>query len=104
MRNRPVVIQGALDECSFSPLRDFKDLGYLRRRCGHRTVTLSGDLCKDSAGRAIFLKDPVVEMTFDEYIDLVQAAEDGQSPSFYMCKMPLGQELPELAQDIDASL
>mmetsp|Transcript_19613 Transcript_19613/g.45653 ORF Transcript_19613/g.45653 Transcript_19613/m.45653 type:complete len:498 (-) Transcript_19613:57-1550(-) len=103
-RNEPLVITGLVDATGFPPLRDFADFSYLRKRCGQRPVKLKGDLAADRDGRSLFMADPTVEMPFAEYLDLVEEAERlSKPPAFYMGKMPLHRELPELFEDINSA-
>jgi len=100
-RNEPVVISGMVDSTCFPPLVNFADFDYLRKRCGRRPVKLKGDLAADREGRHLFMADPTVEMAFGEYLELVEEAESlHRPPAFYMGKMPLHKELPELCEDI----
>jgi len=103
MQHRPVVISGAFDSASsFPPLRDFQDFNYLRCRCGDRLVSVKGDSTYDHKGRLIFFNDPSVRLTMSDYLDMIEEAEhDGSSVPFYMGKIPLSQEVPELVEDID---
>uniref|UniRef100_A0A7S1RHI4 JmjC domain-containing protein n=1 Tax=Alexandrium catenella TaxID=2925 RepID=A0A7S1RHI4_ALECA len=100
--NRPVVISGAISEKEFPPLHNFADFDYLRRRCGGKPVKVKGDLVEDRDGRKVFVTDPTVQMPFAEYLDMVEEAERSQrAPAFYMGKVPLSEELPELVEDIE---
>uniref|UniRef100_A0A7S4QGJ8 JmjC domain-containing protein n=1 Tax=Alexandrium monilatum TaxID=311494 RepID=A0A7S4QGJ8_9DINO len=102
--NQPVVISGAINDTEFPPLRNFADFGYLRRRCGSKPVKVKGDLVEDRDGRKVFVTDPAVQMPFGEYLGMVEEAERNQTaPAFYMGKVPLSDELPELVADIDAA-
>mmetsp|Transcript_49977 Transcript_49977/g.154454 ORF Transcript_49977/g.154454 Transcript_49977/m.154454 type:complete len:528 (+) Transcript_49977:57-1640(+) len=104
-RNRPLVITGALDERSFPPLEGFKDFEYLRSRCGHRHVKVKGDPSLDAGGRKVFVNNPFVSLRLEEYLDMVEEAErSGDAPPFYMGKVFLADELPEMVEDIEASL
>jgi len=104
LANRPVIISGGITDSEFPPLRNFADFDYLRRRCGSKPVKVKGDLVEDRAGRKLFVTDPNVEMPFAEYLGLVEEAEQSQkAPAFYMGKVPLSDELPELVADVAAA-
>jgi len=104
MRNQPVIIEDGIDADSFPPLLDFTDFDYLHERCGQRYVKVKGDSCWDRHGRQLFLNDPTIEIPVSEYLDLIEVAEQHETCiSWYMGKVPLREELPELWEDIEAS-
>lgn len=105
MRNQPVIIKDGLDaEEGFPPLRNFRDFGYLRYRCGHREVKVKADSTWDHLGRQVFINDPCIQLPMNDYLKMVEDAEySGASTPFYMGKVPLPKEIPELAEDIQAS-
>lgn len=104
MANRPVIIESALDDVDFPPLVDFQDFDYLRARCGERYVKVKGDSCWDREGRQIFLNDPTIELPISEYLNLIEQAETHRTCiSWYLGKVPLREEIPELWQDIQAA-
>jgi len=102
--HQPVVISGALDAEGFPPLERFKDFDYLRRRCGRRKVKVKGDFFADKEGRNIFITDPAAEITFREFLNAVEEAEQlGVAPNCYMGKVKLQDCLPEIIVDIEAA-
>jgi len=104
LRNQPVIIEGACKPRDFPPMADFADFDYLRARCGHRYVKVKGDSCWDSKGRQLFLNDPTIEISVKDYLDLVEVAEEHETCiSWYMGKLPLHTDLPELFEDINNS-
>jgi len=101
LRNQPVVIEDAVNFDDFPPFFDFADFDYLRERCGHRYVKVKGDSCWDSKGRQLFLNDPTIEISISDYLDLVEVAEEHETCiSWYMGKLPLHTDVPELFEDI----
>ena len=101
MRNQPLVIEDAVNMADFPPLCDFADFEYLRERCGHRYVKVKGDSCWDSKGRQLFLNDPTIEIRISDYLDLVEVAEEHETCiSWYMGKLPLHTDVPEMFEDI----
>lgn len=101
-RNQPALITGALTEEDFPPLREFPDFDYLRARCGERCIRVKGDFFRDRAGREIYVSDPAVELTLSEFLDRIEESEYyGSSPSVYMGKVRLQDQVPEMAADID---
>ncbi|CAE7203686.1 kdm8 [Symbiodinium natans] len=104
LRNQPVIIEGACNPKDFPPAGDFADFDYLRARCGHRYVKVKGDSCWDNKGRQLFLNDPTIEISVSDYLDLVEVAEEHETCiSWYMGKLPLHTDLPELFEDINSS-
>jgi len=85
-------------------MRDFADFDYLRLRCGSRSVKVKGDHCFARDGRRVFVSDPQVEIPLEEYLSMIEECEKhAEPPSFYMGKVPLKQELPELVEDIESA-
>ncbi|OLP86787.1 Lysine-specific demethylase 8 [Symbiodinium microadriaticum] len=81
-----------------------QDFDYMRARCGHRYVKVKGDSCWDNKGRQLFLNDPTIEISVSDYLDLVEVAEEHETCiSWYMGKLPLHTDLPELFEDINNS-
>ncbi|CAE7227560.1 kdm8 [Symbiodinium microadriaticum] len=104
LRNQPVIIEGACNPKDFPPATDFADFDYMRARCGHRYVKVKGDSCWDNKGRQLFLNDPTIEISVSDYLDLVEVAEEHETCiSWYMGKLPLHTDLPELFEDINNS-
>eukprot|EP00931_Biecheleriopsis_adriatica_P032789 TRINITY_DN19088_c0_g4_i1.p1 TRINITY_DN19088_c0_g4~~TRINITY_DN19088_c0_g4_i1.p1 ORF type:complete len:632 (-),score=116.58 TRINITY_DN19088_c0_g4_i1:81-1976(-) len=104
LRNEPVIIEGAMDGDSFPPFFDFQDFDYLRERAGHRYVKVKGDSCWDEQGRQLFMNDPTIEISVSDFLDLVEIAEEHETCiSWYMGKLPLHKEIPELFEDIQNS-
>lgn len=101
LRNQPVVIEGAVNADDFPPFFDFADFDYLRERCGHRYVKVKGDSCWDNKGRQLFLNDPTIELSISDYLDLIEVAEEHETCiSWYMGKLPLHTDVPEMFDDI----
>eukprot|EP00440_Ansanella_granifera_P026970 gb/GFBE01029290.1/.p1 GENE.gb/GFBE01029290.1/~~gb/GFBE01029290.1/.p1 ORF type:complete len:624 (+),score=113.26 gb/GFBE01029290.1/:1-1872(+) len=104
LKNQPLIIEDGIDGDEFPPLYDFQDFDYLRERCGHRYVRVKGDSCWDDEGRQLFLNDPTIEIKVSDYLDLIELAEEHETCiSWYMGKLPLHQEVPELFEDIQNS-
>jgi hypothetical protein len=105
--NRPAVLRGALDAQHFPPLRDFADMSFLRSRCGHRRVLVKSLGYGDQAGRPVFVSDPELKIPFAAFLDSVEAHEKAMAEGsaskvpFYLGKVPLQTELPELAEAIE---
>jgi len=100
--NRPAVLRGKWDDAHFPPLRDFCDVGFLRRCCGHRRVLVKSLGYEDQQGRPIFVSDPELKLPFAAFLDsLEEHARSGARVPFYLGKVPLRKELPELAQEIE---
>ncbi|CAK9097405.1 unnamed protein product [Durusdinium trenchii] len=101
VRNQPVVIEDAVNADDFPPFFDFADFDYLRERCGHRYVKVKGDSCWDNKGRQLFLNDPTIEISISDYLDLIEVAEEHETCiSWYMGKLPLHTDVPEMFEDI----
>lgn len=101
IKNQPVIIEDGIDGKEFPPLLDFPDFEYLTERCGHRYVKVKGDSCWDAKGRQLFLNDPTIEIPVAEYLSLIETAEAHETCiSWYMGKVPLREEMPELWEDI----
>ena len=96
---------GALVEArTFPPLQSFADFGYLRQACGHRRVPVKSLALDDRAGRPVFVSDPEIKMPMRDFLDAVEASEASASRCpFYLGKVPLRSELPELAAAVDAA-
>ncbi|CAJ1334089.1 unnamed protein product [Effrenium voratum] len=104
MRNQPVIIEDAVNAKDFPPLADFADFDYLRERCGSRYVKVKGDSCWDKQGRQLFLNDPTIEVSISDYLDLIELAEEHETCiSWYMGKLPLHTDVPELFEDVTNS-
>lgn len=103
--NRPALLRGALDEVQFPPLRDFPDTAFLRRVCGHRRVLVKSLAHKDQEGRPVFVSDPELRLPLAAFLDKVEAHEhSGSEQPFYLGKVPLRKELPELAEKIERAV
>lgn len=73
----------------------------MRERCGHRYVKVKGDSCWDNKGRQLFLNDPTIEISISDYLDLIEVAEEHETCiSWYMGKLPLHTDVPEMFEDI----
>eukprot|EP00811_Abedinium_folium_P023459 NODE_3302_length_2056_cov_23.601348.p1 GENE.NODE_3302_length_2056_cov_23.601348~~NODE_3302_length_2056_cov_23.601348.p1 ORF type:complete len:555 (-),score=116.32 NODE_3302_length_2056_cov_23.601348:292-1956(-) len=102
MQNKPVIITGAVDDDQFPPSTNFRDLDYLRLRCGQRVVKVKSSALHDEAGRAVFVSDPAPETSFENYLDMLQKAEEtGVTAPYYFAKALLKDWLPELVEDIE---
>ncbi|CAE7212969.1 Jmjd7 [Symbiodinium pilosum] len=104
MKAAPVVLRGAFGAESFAPASSLADLAALRAKCGHRRVLVKSLGFLDGAGRAQFMTDPELKLPFAAYLDAVEACEkDGTAMPFYLGKVPLRAELPELAKEIESA-
>jgi len=57
---------------------------------------------EDQQGRPIFVSDPELKLPFAAFLDsLEEHARSGARVPFYLGKVPLRKELPELAQEIE---
>lgn len=105
-RNRPVVIQGALEQ--WSALSKWKDSQYLRDRLGDHVVTI--DVTPDGYGDSVklhkYFVTPVEErMPFDRFMNIIEGKEafDGvvycqhQNSSFTTEFPQLNSDIHELA-------
>eukprot|EP00928_Gymnodinium_smaydae_P017755 TRINITY_DN16787_c0_g1_i2.p1 TRINITY_DN16787_c0_g1~~TRINITY_DN16787_c0_g1_i2.p1 ORF type:complete len:608 (+),score=128.03 TRINITY_DN16787_c0_g1_i2:36-1859(+) len=102
MPNRPVVLEGCFDDSTFQPLRDFSDMAFLRRSCGQRRVLVKSLSHENGRGCPVFVSDPELKLPFGAFLDAVQVhASGGSRIPFYLGKVPLQKELPELADAID---
>lgn len=98
---RPVVIRGAFSPEDFPPMQTLLDFDYLRRRCGQRRVLVKALAHDDGAGRPVFVSDPELKLPLAAFLDSVEAHErDGVKSPFYLGKVPLRAELPEIDEDI----
>ena len=111
--NRPAVLRGLIDAQNCPPLANFTDFDYLRRRCGHRRVPVKSLAVHDALGRPMFVSDPELRVPLVAFLDAVEAVEASSTAAeadgaekrtcpFYLGKVPLQEELPELAEDIRA--
>lgn len=100
--NQPAVLRGILDETTFPPLRDFPDVAFLRRRCGSRRVCVKSLAHKDGGGRPVFVSDPELKLPMSAFLEHLEAHErdSSQQQPFYLGKVPLRKELPELAEEL----
>lgn len=104
LRGAPVVLRGAFRAEHFAPAAAFADFSKLRAKCGHRRVLVKSLGFKDEDGRAQFMTDPELKLPFAAYLEAVEACErDGAAMPYYLGKVPLRAELPELSKEIDAS-
>lgn len=102
MHNRPAVLKNVFGQKSFAPLQTFTDFAFLRQLCGHRRVLTKSLAYNDSEGRPVFVTDPELRLPFEAFLDRVEEHErDSCGVPFYLGKVPLNVELPELAQEID---
>jgi len=116
--NKPVILTGVVDGESFPLLRNLADTEFLRRRCGHRRVLVKSIAHDDKSGRPVFVTDPRLKLPISAFLDALEsssAAHDASSvaPSgaashrekmpFYLGKVPLKEELPELLEDIESA-
>merc|ERR1711908_39274 len=100
----PVVLQDCFDSVTFPPLESFPDFGYLRQRCSHHRVAVKAIAHSDRDGRAVFVGNPELRVPLCGILESIEASEtNGSWMPFYMGKVPLRSELPELAEDIDGS-
>lgn len=101
LNNRPAVLRKALDAARFPPLRDFPDHDFLRRLCGHRRVLVKSLAHEDRWGRPVFVTDPELKLPLAAFLEgLREHQRSGTRVPFYLGKVPLRKELPELAQEI----
>jgi len=101
MRSRPLVMRNLADEMGFPPMAHFIDFSYLRHRCGHRRVCVKSLALDDSEGRPVFVSDPELRIPLQAFLAAVESAErDRTRCPFYLGKVPLRAELPELDEDI----
>jgi len=99
--NRPAVLRGVFDADRFPPLRDLSDPEFLRRRCGHRRVLVKSLAHEDSDGRPVFVSDPELQLPLAAFLDSLEAHErSGSRVPFYLGKVPLQKEMPELAEEV----
>lgn len=101
--NRPAVLRNGFDMDSFPPITNFPDLDYLRRRCGHRRVAVKSLGHDDRDGRKVFVTDPELKIPLVAFLENIEAFERGEGgpPPFYVGKIPLRVEMPELAEDVE---
>jgi len=102
LKGAPVVLRGAFSSSRFSSAAAFTDFTSLRAKCGHRRVLVKSLGFLDEAGRSQFMTDPELKLPFTAYLEAVEACEqDGKAMPYYLGKVPLRAELPELAEEID---
>jgi len=100
----PCVLRGVLDGSIWHPLREFPDFAYLRQRCGHRRVACKSLALDDKEGRPVCVSDPELKLPLVAFRDAVEASEaSGKRCPFYLGKVPLRAELPELLEDLHAA-
>lgn len=100
--SRPVVIRGAFTAKTFAPLEKLPDFSYLRQKCSHRRVLTKSLGFTDEAGRSQFMTDPELKLPLAAYLDAIEACEQKGTPvPYYLGKVPLKAELPELAAEIE---
>jgi len=101
----PVVIRGAFPAGRFQPAETLPDFAFLRRKCSHRRVLVKSLGFQDGAGRQQFMTDPELKLPFGAYLDAVEACERGEGAMpYYLGKVPLRAELPELAEEVSAAI
>ena len=93
-RNVPVVIEGALDAVNSPLLRDLRDCEYLRSRYGDRMVKVK--VRENGIHQNMYCGGPALHLPFRHWLD--QLERDPEDVVYYAAKMPLRQELPELAE------
>mmetsp|Transcript_27292 Transcript_27292/g.78416 ORF Transcript_27292/g.78416 Transcript_27292/m.78416 type:complete len:508 (+) Transcript_27292:38-1561(+) len=100
--SRPAVLRGCFNDQNFSPLDNFPNFAWLREKCGRRRVPAKSYVHDDQAGRPVFLGDPCLRLPLAAYLGMVEAHErEGARVPFYLGKLPLRAELPELADAIE---
>ncbi|CAE8622799.1 unnamed protein product, partial [Polarella glacialis] len=101
---RPVVVRSALDAERFPPLAHLPDFGFLRERCSHRRVLVKSLGFCDEEGRPQFMSDPELKLPFLAYLEAIEAYEKHRTlVPYYLGKVPLRAELPELADEVEAA-
>ena len=101
--SRPCILRGIVNKSNFPPISTFTDFDYLRKRCGHRRVPVKSLAVDDAKGRPVFVSDPEMRMSMDDFLDAVVTSEvTGARCPFYLGKVPLKAELPELESDLNA--
>jgi len=100
---RPAVLCGCFSESeAFPPLTHFPDFAHLRARCGHRRVPVKSIAHDDREGRPVFVSDPGLRLPLGALLGAIETHErEGMRMPFYLGKVPLRAELPELAKEID---
>ncbi|CAJ1327196.1 unnamed protein product [Effrenium voratum] len=101
----PVVVRGAfVADKGFGPAKALPDFDFLRKKCSHRRVLVKSLGFQDASGRAQFMTDPELKLPFAAYLDAVEACEEGgRAMPYYMGKVPLRAELPELAEEVEGA-
>lgn len=98
---KPAVLRKVVDVDKFPPLTGFCDLESIRKKCGHRRVLVKSLAQKDSKGRSVFISDPELKLPLVAFLDALQDHEKrGAQVPFYLSRVPLRAELPELAEDV----
>jgi hypothetical protein len=102
---RPCVLRQLLASApGWTPFARFSDFEYLRTRCGHRRVLVKALGLVDKERRRVFVSDPELKLPLVDYLEMVEATErDGAHCPFYLGKVSLRSELPELNQDLEAA-
>jgi len=100
--NRP-----AMFHCVFgtgenlAQLQSLADSNFLKQICGHRRVPVKDLAYQDRMGRPNFVTDPLLRLPLADFLDSLDMYENGgPRPPFYLGKVPLCQELPELDAEI----
>ena len=57
----PAVLRGVVNAQTFPPMANFPHLGYLRRRCAHRRVSVKSLALEDQEGRPVFVSEPSLD-------------------------------------------
>eukprot|EP00913_Durusdinium_trenchii_P011596 g10890.t1 len=100
----PVVLRGAFSPERFEPCGRLPDFDFLRQKCSHRRVLVKSLGFQDGAGRLQFMTDPELKLPFAAYLEAVERCERGEAAMpYYLGKVPLAAELPELAEEIRAA-
>ena len=98
--SRPVILRNAVG----SETTRLADPSFLRARCGHRRVPVKSFALDDADGRPNFVADPTTRMPLPAFLDALEEAEcRGTRCPYYLGKVPLRDELPELAAALDAA-
>ena len=99
VRNLPVVITGSVDNNSFPVFGHLNDHQYMRAKFGHRQVKVK--VREGGTNDQVFAGGPALHMPFAHWLDLLDEEDSTGALPYYPGKMPLRQEIPELAGEID---
>eukprot|EP01119_Soliformovum_irregulare_P024544 TRINITY_DN8814_c0_g1_i1.p1 TRINITY_DN8814_c0_g1~~TRINITY_DN8814_c0_g1_i1.p1 ORF type:complete len:287 (-),score=76.12 TRINITY_DN8814_c0_g1_i1:126-986(-) len=94
LKERPVIIEGAIDHWPALNEHDWSDLSYLKKCAGHRTVPVE-------VGKHYLDKDWTQKLiTLEKFIDDFVHPDEADPNKGYLAQTQLFEQIPELKKDI----